>query len=191
MTRDWHIKRAVRALANDGIVAHPAEGVWGLACNPESKTAVQRLLQLKGRPQAKGLILVAATAEKFSPWLDLLPVSVSQKIKTSWPGACTWIVPDYNIAPPWITGTHSTVALRVPGNIRLRQLAHACNGYLVSTSANPSGHRPALSSLRVHRYFGSRLQAIVPASGSLSGQVSTVIEALTDRVIRANNRAQK
>jgi len=145
---------------------------------------VERLLVLKNRPMSKGLILVAASAADFDPWLASVPADTRRRIERSWPGAYTWIVPDAGVAPPWITGKHFTVALRVPGRAGLRALCRTFGGVLVSTSANLSGRRPARSSLAVRRYFGSRLQYVVPHPGVLSGRASTVIDAVTGRVVR-------
>ena len=50
---------AAALLRAGGIVAHPTEAVWGLACDPASGTATGRLLALKRRAVDKGLILVA------------------------------------------------------------------------------------------------------------------------------------
>ena len=36
-----------------GVVLFPADTVYGLACDPDDKEAVQRLYLLKGRPPAK------------------------------------------------------------------------------------------------------------------------------------------
>ena len=40
-------------------MACPAEGVWGLSCDPFDELAVKDLLALKQRPVHKGLIVVA------------------------------------------------------------------------------------------------------------------------------------
>ena len=54
-----HLQAAVRALHHGGVIACPTEAVWGLSCDPDNEDAVKRLLQLKNRPVAKGLILDA------------------------------------------------------------------------------------------------------------------------------------
>ena len=47
------------ALRQNQVVAYPTEAVFGLGCNPQSESAVKKLLDLKQRPVEKGLILVA------------------------------------------------------------------------------------------------------------------------------------
>ncbi len=45
--------RLEECLAGDGVALIPTDTVYGLACNPESKTALQRIYELKGRPALK------------------------------------------------------------------------------------------------------------------------------------------
>jgi len=42
-----------RCVADGGVALFPADTVYGLACDPESSAAVQRLYELKGRPTDK------------------------------------------------------------------------------------------------------------------------------------------
>jgi L-threonylcarbamoyladenylate synthase len=145
MLNHWHLHLAVRHLKAGGLVLHAAEGVWGLACDPFDPQAVQRLLDLKGRPVAKGLIVIGHSADVFSPELELIGDGAKKKVLSSWPGPETWVLPTRRF-PPWITGDHSGVAVRVPGHPQARALSAAFGGPLVSTSANPSG-RPAPTTL--------------------------------------------
>ena len=46
-------KRLEDCLAGDGVALIPTDTVYGLACNPESETALQRIYELKGRPALK------------------------------------------------------------------------------------------------------------------------------------------
>ena len=134
----WHLRRAARVLARGGIVVHATEGVWGLACDPWNEQAVARLLVLKGRAAAKGLIVIGANAGDFAAELELLSPGERDPVLETWPGAVTWILPNRQF-PAWITGGRTTVALRIPGHPQARALVQAAGVPLVSTSANPSG----------------------------------------------------
>ncbi|MFW6092392.1 MAG: L-threonylcarbamoyladenylate synthase [Pseudomonadota bacterium] len=139
---DWHLRRAVAVLRCGGIVVHATEGVWGLACDPFDPAAVQRLLALKQRSVAKGLIVVGSDSATFAPELDALDPADRARVAASWPGAVTWILPNQRF-PRWITGAHRRVALRVPAHPQARALCAVWGGPLVSTSANSAGRRPA------------------------------------------------
>ena len=52
------INLAVHLLHQQGVVAYPTEAVWGLGCDPWSEEAVARVLDLKGRAEHRGLILI-------------------------------------------------------------------------------------------------------------------------------------
>ncbi len=143
-------------------MAHAAEGVWGLACDPFDCQAVGRTLALKGRRPDKGFILIGADADCFAPELELLTVAERRMVEASWPGPVSWILPNRRF-PAWITGGQSaTIAVRVPGHPQARTLCALFGGPLVSTSANPSGHPPTTDALRVRRWFQSRIDYLVP-----------------------------
>jgi L-threonylcarbamoyladenylate synthase len=48
------IVHAVALLNNEHVIAYPTEAVFGVGCDPDSETAVMRLLALKQRPVEKG-----------------------------------------------------------------------------------------------------------------------------------------
>ena len=55
------MNEVVRQVEQQGVVACPAEAVWGLTCDPLSEEAVLQLLAMKQRSVSKGLIIVAAS----------------------------------------------------------------------------------------------------------------------------------
>ncbi len=158
----WHLRLAVRHLRRGGVVLHPTEGVWGLACDPSDPVAVNRLLGLKGRSASKGLILVGADVAAFADELDPLPPEQRCLILESWPGPVTWILPSDRF-PPWVGGGRDTVAVRVPGHPGIRDLCAAYGGPLVSTSANRSGAAPARNRWQARAWLRGLRRRGVPA----------------------------
>ena len=154
------VSLAARAIRDGRVVAHPTEGVWGLACNPFDHNAVMRVLALKGRQWQKGLIVIGATIETFAPELAALDTERVKRIAAEWPGAVTWLVANVRF-PRWITGRHPTVAIRVPAHAQAMRLCAAVGGPIVSTSANPAGRSPARSALAVRRYFGNSIDFVL------------------------------
>ena len=132
---------ALAALRRGGVIAYPTEGVWGLGCDPRDEAAVLRLLALKQRDVAKGLILIASSEAQLAGFIDTASLAESQlvDVRASWPGPNTWIVPAAADAPRWITGDHAGIAVRVTAHPIVRALCDAFGGALVSTSANRAG----------------------------------------------------
>ncbi|GAA0795049.1 L-threonylcarbamoyladenylate synthase [Marinobacterium sediminicola] len=182
----WQLKEAVRCINNGGVIAYPTEAVWGLGCDPYNRQAVQRLLDLKRRPEHKGLILVAADEAQIEPLLAVLTDSQRQCLRETWPGPNTWLLPDpKNLIPHWVKGRHAQVAVRVSAHPLVQALCRAYGGPLISTSANRSAADPARSKLKVSAYFGCKLDFILP--GELGGlDKPTVIRSLVDmNLVRA------
>lgn len=181
----FRLRAAVAALYRGGIIACPTEAVWGLSCDPDDEDAVLRLLALKRRRLAKGLILVAATQEQFGLLLAGLPREQQQELSASWPGPATWLVPHCGRVPPWIHGEHDTVAVRVSDHPVVRALCLAWGGPLVSTSANPAGALAALQSFQVRRYFGEELDCLLPGAVGGSGRPTGIRDLASGQIIRS------
>ena len=177
------LKKASDALRNGGVVAHATEGVWGLACNPFDEPAVARVLAIKGRGAAKGLIVIGASAAAFAPELDGLSAETTRRIGASWPGAVTWVVPGGRF-PASITGGRDTVAVRVPGHAQSRALAEAFGGPIVSTSANRTGEPPCLSADAVRAVLGDEIDYVLPGEIGDRRGPSRIVHALTGETLR-------
>jgi L-threonylcarbamoyladenylate synthase len=180
-----HTRLAVSTLDGGGIIAYPTEAVWGLGCDPFNDQAVERLLQLKGRSRDKGLILVGADWQQFGWLLDDLDSSQQQRLRDSWPGPFTWLVPHRGRVPLWLSGRFDTIALRISSHPGVVELCRAFDSPLVSTSANPSGTRPAQQLFQLHRYFGDALDYIVPGALGGAAEVSSIRDVRTGQVIRS------
>ena len=182
---DWHIKRAAAILRRGGIVAYPTEGVWGLGCDPDNDEAVMRLLAVKRRDWRKGLILIAASLEQLAPYIATPPPKVLRRLRATWPGPVTWLLPALDSTSPWLRGTHHTLAVRVTAHPPAAELCRRFGGALVSTSANLAGRAAARSRLRVVQRFGDAVDYIVPgATGGLMGPTE-IRDALSGAVVRA------
>ena len=180
------LQNAVEVLRRGGIVAYPAEAVWGLGCDPCNRQSVQQLLQLKKRSPDLGLILVAADIEQFRPLLGNLTRSQLNTLQMSWPGPETWLIPDpHEVAPGWIRGRHHSVALRVTAHRQTADLCRAFGGPLVSTSANRHGQLPARNARQTEKYFGSSIDFLLPGEVGSAVTPTRIRELLSGREIRS------
>jgi L-threonylcarbamoyladenylate synthase len=179
-----HLHQAVDALFRGGVIACPTEAVWGLSCNPDDEEAVTRLLLLKDRPVGKGLIMVASSMQQLDFLLPELSGQQRQTLADSWPGPATWLLPHRDRVPHWVCGDHDTVAVRVSNHPVLKALCIAWGGPLVSTSANRAGALPAREAFQVRRYFGGRLDYLLPGRVDASAQPTTIRHLASGQFIR-------
>ncbi|MGA9421428.1 MAG: Sua5/YciO/YrdC/YwlC family protein [Rhodanobacteraceae bacterium] len=178
---------AVLALSRGGVIAYPTEAVYGLGCNPHDRAACEHLFRLKQRPPALGVLLIAANFEQIRRYADLtaLPEPVRAKVRASWPGPQTWVLPCGADVPEWIRGKHAGIALRITAHPIAAGLCRAFGGALVSTSANRHDQAPARDAQQVIAYFGDSIDAVV--EGPLGGlsQPTPIRDAISGRIIRA------
>lgn len=164
-----------------GIIAYATESCFGLGCDPMNRRAVQRIFRLKGRPQAKGLILIAADIAQLKPYLAPLPAGLD--LTAYWPGPTTLLLPASRRCPRWLTGRHSTIAVRVTAHPDARRACQAAGMALVSTSANRSGQRALRSAAACQALFGDEVR-VLPGRIGARRRPSTVLNPLSGRVVR-------
>jgi len=181
----WRLREAARVIHSGGILAYPTEAVYGLGCDPLDGDAVQRLLTLKVRPASKGLILIAADFNQLRPFIGQLEAPLMQRVLNSWPGPNTWILPAAEYLPDWLTGSHDSLAVRVTDHPVAAALCRSCDSPLVSTSANPSGYRPARTALTVRRFFPAGVDLIISGPLGAEGRPTRIRNATNGRLVRA------
>ena len=180
----WHVFRAAEIIRGGGVVAYPTEAVFGLGCDPLNAEAARRLLALKRRPASKGLILIAADLEALHPYMGTLEPSLWRRLRRSWPGPVTWLVPAAPQVPFWLRGAHDTIALRVTAHPLATALCRVWGGALVSTSANPAGRPPARTALQVRRYFGDAVDLVLAGATGGLGAPTQIRDARSGRIVR-------
>jgi L-threonylcarbamoyladenylate synthase len=178
---------AVATLKQGGVLAYPTEAVWGLGCDPFNQQAVLKLLALKQRPMAKGLILIAANVEQVAPYLQLLTSQERERVIETWQNSVqptTWVVPVNPDFPEWIRGEHLSVAIRVSAHSPVQALCSAFGGAVISTSANISGQATAQNPEQIVSVFDGGVDYILPASLGGQKNPSQIRDARSGAVLR-------
>lgn len=173
-------------LKSNGVIAYPTEAIFGLGCNPLSRLAVQRILKIKGRPQHKGLILVADQFDRLRQFVGELSQQQITTLQASWGNKKkphTWIVPASKHCPKWITGQHKTIAIRVSSHPYTAQLCKSTGMALVSTSANRSGCQPAKTSKQCKQLFGEQVRVLAGRTAGAK-KPSTIQDLISGKILR-------
>ena len=149
------LSNALKALKNQGVIAYPTESVFGLGCDPDSPEAINKILQIKHRPAYKGLILIAANIDQLQHYVDFNTLTTQQieRVKNSWPGPFTWVIPAKENSCKLIQGDFKSIAVRVSAHPVVIQLCSQFGKPIISTSANLSGLDPCTTSQQVKEMF--------------------------------------
>lgn len=185
--KPWEKSKAVEVLKSGGVIAYPTEAVYGLGCDPFNGQAVARILKIKNRSKAKGLILVASNWEQIEKFCSCLSEPQKKKLsQVDEKKPITWLIPDYeNLIPEWIKGKHKKFALRISTHPVVRELCEAFDGPIVSTSANFSGAPPVKTKIKIFKMSKDQIDFIVPGKLGASISPSEITDIESGRVIRA------
>jgi len=178
---DSGIQKAVIALNNNEIVAYPTETVYGLAVNPFSEEAVEKLFQLKGREENKPILLVIGNLKQ----LDEVVISVSEKAKICiekfWPGPLSLVLPSVSNLPNKLTAGKGKICVRWTSHPIAQKLALEFGHAITSTSANRSGESPARNVLELP---SDNISIAIEDISTSSSEVSTVFDPDTGEIFR-------
>lgn len=182
----WHIRFAAQVIRQGGVIAYPTETVWGLGCDPTNPRAVQRILDIKQRPESKGLILISGQVDGLAPLLAPLRSELRERFLSPQKEPTTWLVPDpLNHVPHYVKGQFSAAAVRLVSFPVVAELTKAFGGPIVSTSANRAGQPPLANVFKLRQVLGAELDYILPAELGGYDKPSTIRDLETNKVIRA------
>ena len=178
-----HARALAAHLKRGGLIAYPTESCYGLGCDPRNRKAVLRLLELKQRPQRKGLILIASQYSQLAPYLQTLTPAEQATIKAGGAQAITYLMPAKTSCPRWLRGAHDTLAVRLSAHRAARALCDALDMPLVSTSANYSGGKSARTYAQCLRLFGAQVW-VLPGRVGKRKKPSTIRAWVDGKIVR-------
>jgi tRNA threonylcarbamoyl adenosine modification protein (Sua5/YciO/YrdC/YwlC family) len=178
------VHRAVQALAEGKLVAFPTETVYGLAASALCEPAVNRLLEVKRRTEAKALTLAIKSADDALDYVpDISPLG-QRLARRCWPGPVTLVLDDAHpdsVVKQLPEGVQQavkpgrTVGLRVPAHPMILSVLRLSAGPLALTSANRSGEAEAVTAQEVVKTLGDEIELVLDDGRSKFGQCSSVV----------------
>jgi L-threonylcarbamoyladenylate synthase len=165
-----------RCIAVGGIAVFPADTVYGLACEPDSKEAVQRLYMLKRRRPDKPSAVMFFALDLALAALPELGPRTARALHALLPGAVTLLLPNPAGRFPLACGGQPDVlGLRVPGwPPALAPLADV-RWPVLQSSANAAGGPDARRLDDVPEYMRAHTDLVLDG-GELPGTPSTVVD---------------
>jgi L-threonylcarbamoyladenylate synthase len=168
-----------RCLAGEGVAVIPTDTVYGLACNPDSESAVRRVYELKRRPPVKPSAVMFFALQPALVSLPELAPRTHAALGALLPGPVTLLVPNPKQRFPFACdplGSRSAlIGLRVPVLSGPLAALVTVRVPAVQSSANYSGDPDprSLQEVPVELREGADL---VLDGGELPGRASTVID---------------
>ena len=177
------LENAAALILAGGIVAVPTDTLYGLAADPFSAAAVERVFAVKGRTADRALPLIAADIDQIEDHLGLLPPDGRRLAAAYWPGPLTLLMLRPATMPENVTGGLAHVGVRVPAHAVARGLCRACGRPLTATSANPSGAPASADPDDVVRALGEGVELLLDAGPTPGGMPSTIVNVSGPQVL--------
>ncbi len=161
-----------RCIASGGVALFPADTVYGLACDPESESAVERLYEIKGRPPERpAAVMFFQLGDALAALPDLGP-RTRAALERLLPGPVTLLLPNPERRFPLACGpAPERLGLRVPDLPLLASVRRP----VMQSSANRSGGEDARRLEEVDAGIRAAVDLELDG-GELPGTPSTVID---------------
>lgn len=169
------VAAAVAVLRQGGLVACPTETFYALAADSAQEEALQRLVALKGRPEAKPLLLLVADVAMVAQVAAAVPPLALRLMRAFWPGPLTLVLPARPGLPQPLTGGTGTIGVRQSGEPLARAVAQGLGRPITGTSANRSGQPPLTTAAAVAAALGTELDLILDVGPCPGGLPSTIL----------------
>jgi L-threonylcarbamoyladenylate synthase len=165
-----------RCISVGGVAVFPADTVYGLACEPDSKEAVQRLYLLKRRRPDKPAAVMFFALDLALAALPELGPRTSGAVGALLPGAVTLLLPNPARRYPLACGPDpNTLGLRVPAWPRALAALADVSWPVLQSSANVAGGPDARLLEEVPEAIRARADLVLDG-GELPGTPSTVVD---------------
>jgi L-threonylcarbamoyladenylate synthase len=173
---DERIERAAGILRRGGVVAYPTDTLYGLAVDPRSAAAVEKLFTVKERTPGHAVPLIAADLAQVEEAAVMTAIAY-RLAHAFWPGPLSLVL---HARPGVVSGVRASdhsVAIRIPASDVARALAQAAGSCITSTSANLSGQPPTADPVVLKRVMGDRLDDLLDGGMAPGGLPSTIVDA--------------
>jgi L-threonylcarbamoyladenylate synthase len=165
-----------RCMAVGGVAVFGADTVYGLACEPDTPEAVDRLYAIKGRRPDKPAAVMFFSLELALAALPELGPRTVAALEGLMPGAVTVLLPNPAGRFPLACGPDpATLGLRVPALGPATAALGAVRWPVLQSSANPSGGADARRLEDIPAEIRAQADLLLDA-GELDGTASTVID---------------
>lgn len=138
MYTESDIRSCIETLRSGGIILYPTDTIWGIGCDATNSVAIQRIYDLKKRPDSKSMIVLLAAERDLLQYVSAPDLKIFNYLdKVSKP---TTVIYDGVIGlADNLSAEHGSVGIRIVKDEFCRHVIKRFGKPIVSTSANLSG----------------------------------------------------
>lgn len=132
------IDHCLKVLQGGGLILYPTDTIWGIGCDATNAAAVNRIFNLKQRPDSKSMIILLADEKELMQYVAHIDLAVFDYLaKTNKP---TTVIYEGALGlADNVISADGSVAIRIVKDTFCKHLIKRFRKPIVSTSANLSG----------------------------------------------------
>ncbi|MDL2228255.1 threonylcarbamoyl-AMP synthase [Bacteroidales bacterium OttesenSCG-928-K03] len=168
---------AVEILRKGKTILYPTDTIWGIGCDATNSKAVDKVYQIKRRPEDKSPILLIDDEMKLFDYVDNIP-PIAIDLINSVRNPVSIIYPRAKNLPDNVIANDGSVAIRVVKHTFCKKLINLLGKPIVSTSANISGQATPLTYNDIAKVIFDEVDYVVSRSmeETLEIRPSTIVK---------------
>ena len=175
------------ALRGGAVMLYPTDTVYAIGCDLNSKSAVERVRQIKQMSNDKPLTFLCPSLSDIAQYAKVSD-SAYRLMRKLVPGTYTFVLPTTKLVPKLVMHPQrKTTGIRVPDHVISVALMESLGNPIISTSAYALALEEEFESVHVadSRFelfdcYENLVDIIIDADSEPSGQMSTVIDFTRD-----------
>lgn len=182
------VQKIVDELRSGAVMLYPTDTVYAIGCDLNSKSAIQRVRQLKQLSNDKPLTFLCPSLSNIAQYA-VVSDTAYRVMRNLVPGTFTFLLPASRLVPKMVMNPkRKTSGIRVPDHPLCQALLAQLGNPIISTSANvleedePSGMMPTqpLERAKLFDYFERMVDVIVDDGSPNQFEVSTILDLTSE-----------
>jgi tRNA threonylcarbamoyl adenosine modification protein (Sua5/YciO/YrdC/YwlC family) len=174
-------EKIVAALQKGAVMLYPTDTVYAIGCDLNSKTAVQRVRQIKQISNNKPLTFLCPSLSNIAKYAQVSDPAY-RLMRSLVPGPFTFILPATKLVPQLVMSPkRKTTGIRVPDRAIAQALLATLGNPIISTSANLQEDQDAepnlkFSQIELFDHLENLVDLIIDDGSEPTYEVSTIVD---------------
>ena len=180
------IAEAAEVIKRGGVIAFPTRCLYGLGADAFNPDAVERMIQIKQRPDDKPILVLIDTRSRLESLVTHIPPAADAIMEAFWPGRVTLVFKARKTLAVQLTADSGNIGVRLPGHPAASALVKHVRSPITGTSANLSGRAGCHRAQDLEPKIAGQLDLILDAGSLMGGVGSTIVDVTVDppRILR-------
>ena len=173
------LSTALKTLEHKGVIIYPTDTTFGLGCDATQEEACQKIIEIKGRNNHNGFIILIDDEDLLYEYVEFIPQVALDIFKYASKPTTIIFSKGKNLAKS-VLNSDGSVAIRIVKNEFCKALIRKFNRPIVSTSVNISGEKHISRIDKIPKSISDKVDYIVPLTQELSNKPSSIIKIEND-----------